>query len=110
MGKKIECRVSEEYYNEVKEYARGLGVSITDVVITGINSQLHEKDYCPDKSVITEKHGVETCPDKEPEKPIIKAKDVPGVIEKIVEKKVASGGFFKPYLKEYQTRNNGKKG
>jgi len=41
--------------------------------------------------------------------PIIKPKDVPKVLSDAVEKKVASGGYFRPMTKEYQTRNSGKK-
>ena len=107
MGKKIECRVSEEYYNEVREYAKGMGVSITDVVINGINSQLHGNGGCPDKVVMTEKHGVEPCPDKGVDKPV-EPVVVREFVNKAVEYKVTSGGFFRPMPKAEQTRNNGK--
>lgn len=40
MSKKIECRLPDELYADLKEYAGKEGVTITDIVIAGINSQM----------------------------------------------------------------------
>mgnify|MGYP001172710393 CR=1 FL=1 len=41
MSKKIECRLPDDLYKNLKEYASKQGVTVTDIVIAGINSQIY---------------------------------------------------------------------
>jgi hypothetical protein len=41
MSKKIECRLPDDLYADLKEYACKEGVTVTDIVIAGINNQIH---------------------------------------------------------------------
>ena len=42
MSKKIECRLSDDLYADLKEYASKEGVTVTDIVIAGINSRIYK--------------------------------------------------------------------
>ncbi len=43
MSKKIECRLPDDLRQDLKEFAKKWGVTVTDVVIAGIQDQLHSR-------------------------------------------------------------------
>jgi len=43
MSKKIECRLPDDLCQDLKEFAKKWGVTVTDVVIAGIQDQLHSR-------------------------------------------------------------------
>jgi len=76
MSKKIECRLPDDLWKDLKEYAGKEGVTVTDIVIAGIQSQIYsrnttEKPPCqgmpvPSKSPVAVNSEVKK-PAKEPE-------------------------------------------
>jgi len=113
MSKSVHYRLPDELYEDLVEYAKKEGVSVTDVVIAGINKVLHEEQVGwhedEPRAVVLNPEAV--CVVEASPPAIKKVKDIPKVLpvlEKAIEKKVSSG-TFRPYPKEYQTRNAGKK-
>ena len=44
MSKKIECRLPDDLWKDLKEYAGKEGVTVTDIVIAGIQDQLYSRN------------------------------------------------------------------
>ena len=107
MGKVRTLRLPDDMEDEVDAYLVEHKIKFTDVVIAGINRVLHEDES---KAVVLSPEVVCVV---EASPPVIKrVKDIPKVLpvlEKAIEKKVSSGGFFHPMSEEHQTRNAGKK-
>ena len=78
MSTRINIRLPDELYADLKDYAEKNGVTITDVIISGISNEM--------------------ASDK-PERPVVPKGDIPVALKAAIEKKVSSGGFFHPMPK-----------
>ena len=80
MSKKIECRLPDDLWKDLKEYAGKEGVTVTDIVIAGIQAQIYsrnipEKPPCQpmaaaaivDSASLSEGKKPAKTPDKAPE-------------------------------------------
>jgi hypothetical protein len=78
MSERINIRLPDGLYTDLKAFVEREGVALTDVVIAGINEQIYNRA----------------------EKPIVsKKEDLPVALKAAVEKKVAAGGYFHPMPK-----------
>ena len=78
MSVRVNIRLPEDLYADLKDYAEKNGVTITDVIISGIS-----KEMSSDRS----------------ENPTVPKSDIPVALKAAIEKKVSSGGFFHPMPK-----------
>lgn len=85
MSKSVHYRLPDKLYEDLVAYAKKEGVSVTDVVIEGIRSVIHDGEMV--------KGEVVCVVEKEP--PTIDKK-----LEKAIERKVAFGEFFRPMPKK----------
>lgn len=131
MSKKIECRLPDELYDDLRAFATKQGITVTDVVIAGINGQLQVvssggqilknrgeqlagvESNAMEPVVSALKTVMETVYDIPPVKPVKVAKvsvkkDVVAELLSGIQAKSEGKAWFRPCPKESQTRNAGK--
>lgn len=123
MSKKIECRLPDDLYQDLKEYASKQGVTVTDIVIAGINGQIHglpeatEKPpsvSMPEPEIVAPGSSGETVYEPDPVKPaktpkISASKQVQPIVNALLSGvRAEAKPWFKPYSKADQTRSAGK--
>jgi hypothetical protein len=116
MSKKIECRLPEDLYGSLKKFAKEQGVTITDIVVAGINLQLYPEPRLypeapakkPGKKRVKEAQPITPVPEPEPVQEAIEPPITNKALIAALQEKAAAKPWFNPCTKESQTYNKGK--
>ena len=117
MSKAISIRFPEQLLEDAKVFARAEGVTITDVIIKGIQSQLSPRWAQQPAAEPIKKPGKKRVKEAQPITPVPEPEPIPETIEPPItnkamiaalQEKAAAKPWFNPYTKEAQTYNRGK--